>query len=489
MKIRSRLTISFLLVFIIPCLMTLGVVIFTLGGLWVFIHGGNHIAVESPQQFENASSIVELVAKRAIRHDHAKLSELDQVLRLLSPEGNYISILREGEPLYAYGNIDLLPMTKEVSRRIDTVQKTGSLRVIDGRNFYFMDNVVIRHVPYTIYYVARQAPSKTDRRFEEALSGTIKFDIFSLIIFVLAVSWFFSKFIVSHMILPLEKLRKGASEIQKGNLMIRLEHKENDEFKPVFTAFNRMAKELHSSLEKQQREEENRKELMASISHDIRTPLTAIKAYVEGLTDGVANTPDKQQRYLKVISEKTDVLDRMIDQLFLFSKMDVGEKAVPLTPLLLKKEVEKWKDTAPYSEASVIMTYDLEDAGILGNSLLIDRILDNLVSNSLKYKTEEKAHIAISVKQDKDTVLLQVQDDGPGVSPEALAHLSEPFYRTDKARSRTENGSGLGLSIVKRAVALMHGTVTFSLAQPHGLICSMAFPLKEDSHEPESIDR
>lgn len=115
--------------------------------------------------------------------------------------------------------------------------------------------------------------------------------------------------------------------------------------------------------------------------------------------------------------------------------------------------------------------------------MLLERILENLVSNSIKYKKEEKVHITIQVEGKDKEVHLMVSDDGPGVPPSELPRLTETFYRTDKARSRTENGSGLGLAIVYRAVALMKGSLAFSLADPHGLRADLTFPMKEEKHE------
>lgn len=109
--------------------------------------------------------------------------------------------------------------------------------------------------------------------------------------------------------------------------------------------------------------------------------------------------------------------------------------------------------------------------------------MTNLITNSIKYKTKDVVSISISIKKTQSDAVITVCDDGPGVAPEALSRLTEPFFRTDKARSHTGNGSGLGLSIVARGVSLMKGTVHFSLAEPSGLCVHITMPLEEDSHE------
>lgn len=122
-----------------------------------------------------------------------------------------------------------------------------------------------------------------------------------------------------------------------------------------------------------------------------------------------------------------------------------------------------------------------------GNLLLLERVVENLVSNSIRYKTEERVHIDIEVKKKDGRAFLSLSDDGPGVPEEALGRLKEAFFRTDKARSRTDKGSGLGLSIVARAVHLMKGRVSFSSREPHGLKVDIVLPL-EDIHEKKDTD-
>ena len=245
-----------------------------------------------------------------------------------------------------------------------------------------------------------------------------------------------------------------------------------------------MQEELEQSLQERTRQEENRKELIASMSHDIRTPLTAIRAYVEGLADNVAYTPERRRHYIEVIQKKTEYMSRMIDQLFLFSKIDLGEKALPLQSLelneIISDIIEENKEGWQYRQALVVWTPSPEALPLLGNRELWQRIITNLVTNSIKYKTEEYVHIDIRSWKKKDTVCLEVADDGPGVPEEALMRLAEPFYRTDKARSRTGDGSGLGLSIVARGMQLMNGTVTFLPVRPHGLCVHMELPFEGD---------
>lgn len=172
----------------------------------------------------------------------------------------------------------------------------------------------------------------------------------------------------------------------------------------------------------------------------------------------------------------------MIEQLFLLTKMDIGEKALPLESLDLGKTVEQFIEENRLNwnknGADFTITAD-KDIRVRGSPLLLERILENLVSNSIKYKTENQVHMDISVEAEGEKAKLRISDDGPGVPEKALGRLKEAFFRTDKARSRTENGSGLGLAIVERAARLMGGTVDFQNRKPHGLTVVFTLPLED----------
>ena len=181
----------------------------------------------------------------------------------------------------------------------------------------------------------------------------------------------------------------------------------------------------------------------------------------------------------------------MIEQLMILTKMDVGEKVLPqesinlshLTKEIIDENKISWEKSGAEFE-----TFLEDNVPIKGSHLLLERIMENLVTNSLKYKTEEKVKIFVTVRKEKGRAIFNLADDGPGVPEEALGRLLEAFYRTDKARSRTENGSGLGLAIVNRAASLMHGEIKVENRKPHGLSFTISYPLEGD-HDKENTDR
>ena len=150
------------------------------------------------------------------------------------------------------------------------------------------------------------------------------------VVLMVLTNHFLSRFVFRRIERPLAVLSDGVHQISAGNLDHRIVYGEDDEFRRVCDDFNGMAAHLQASIEQVQKNERNRKELLTGISHDLRSPLTSIKAYVEGLQDGVAATPEARRAYLDVVKQKTDDIIGMVSQLFLYSKMDMGN--YPFTP-------------------------------------------------------------------------------------------------------------------------------------------------------------
>ena len=340
-----------------------------------------------------------------------------------------------------------------------------------------------KDTPYYFYFISNhvyRAYNPGDEAVEHLFETTMWSIGGIILLIILLTSRFLSSFMIRHIVPPLETLKQGAMEVQEGNLSILLVHKGNDEYRPVFRAFNLMTEKLSLSLTEREEEEQKRKELIASISHDIRTPLTVIRAYAEGLRDGVADTEEKKEKYLSVICRRADDLDRMINQLFDLSRLDIGAKAYTEETLDLSAVLHDFieENRNSFKEKGLVLSAETaEHVPIRGSRLLLNRILMNLASNSAKYKTAGEGHLLLHLEKGNNEAVLTVTDDGPGVPETSLRHLFEAFYRTDKARSRTEDGSGLGMTIVQKAVRLMNGTVTAENVIPHGLCVEIKIPL------------
>ncbi len=492
MTIRKRLIFSHLAMFILPVLLTVFVIFSSLCGLIIYARSGNHVMAESGFQFNIISNAVRGILMDNVRNQR-DWDDYDWIIQITDPVQTFIQVESEGKTLYQYGNEsfrkDLEPVRGKVFLQGTERRSDGIYSMTGSGKYLYIYRQTVRDVPYTISVAARQPVQRSDASIERAVRHTVWFIVISVALFTILISRFLSRRIIGSITRPLEELRRGAEEIRQGNLSVSLKEQEEDEFTPAIRAFNVMTKKLAQSLAEREADEESRKELIASISHDIRTPLTAIKAYVEGLMDHIADTPDKQARYLQVIRRKTDVLDIMVSQLFLLTRLDLGEKAIPLQRTSLGSVLQETLEENRLSWKKDGAEISAEIGGELpvhGNRLLFMRILENLVSNSIRYKTAEKVNIRIRAVQERGRAVLTVTDDGPGVPEKALQRLQDIFYRTDRARSRTDSGSGLGLTIVSRSTDLMKGHISFANCSPHGLTVRIEFPLEERYEEKDT---
>ena len=227
-------------------------------------------------------------------------------------------------------------------------------------------------------------------------------------------------------------------------------------------------------------EQEQQKELLAGISHDIRTPLTAIKAYAEGVRDGIAPTEEQQKRYMGIILKRANDLDSMLEELFLITTLNYKKESRPSERIELGQFVRDFVEDhlAPYQSKGLEIKARIatETPFINANPQLLQRVLQNVLNNSAKYKMTDIGHCVIDVTSDDDFVYCVISDDGPGVPPESLERLMRPFYRVDSSRTNPQEGSGLGLSIIRRIMEIFEGRVMIENVRPHGLRIILEFP-------------
>jgi len=306
----------------------------------------------------------------------------------------------------------------------------------------------------------------------------VSLTVIGLAILVLLVNRFLLKFVFKKIEQPLAMLSNGVHEISAGNLDYRIVYSQTDEFRQVCDDFNIMAERLRASIEEVRKNERHRKELVSSISHDLRSPLTSIKAFVEGLQDGVAATPEAQREYLAVIYQKTDDIISMVSQLFMYSKMDMGN--YPASP----ERLDIGKELADFIAASreeyrahgllIEMAELPAESYVFADPVQLRSVFSNILSNSAKYKYRELAAATIRCLSQDGLIRILFEDDGPGVPEDMLPHLFEAFYRGDPSRSNPHQGSGLGLAIADKAIARMNGRIFAENIEPPQKACGLS---------------
>ena len=262
---------------------------------------------------------------------------------------------------------------------------------------------------------------------------------------------------------PLTVLRGGLKQVAAGNYAYQLKAERDDEIGAVIGEFEMMRRKL-ADLDKQKQEfDRQRGEIIAGISHDLKTPLTTIQGYTKGLMDGVANTPEKTARYLRTIYETALTMNALVNQLHDFSKMDIDTIEYSFMERDLVKLIQDFAaiNIPIYAARGLRVLTDLADepveADIDKDQFL--RVIRNILDNSVKYKDKPEGEAKIKVYSDGANAVLEISDNGPGVSPHEMEYIFESYYRGDPSRTNPTTGSGLGLSIVKTIITAHEGTV------------------------------
>ncbi len=278
-------------------------------------------------------------------------------------------------------------------------------------------------------------------------------------VFVLIITGFFLyAWIYGSIVRPVNRLRLATNNIKHGNFDFEMPRSTNDEIGDVCRDFEEMRIILKQTAQDKIKSDIEEKELIRNISHDLKTPLTSIKGYIEGILDGVANTPEKQEKYLRTIANKVNDMDRLIDELTLFSKLDTNRIPYVFDNINLKWYFDDLCDEIgiDMDAAEVELVYRChikKDIYVAIDVEQMKRVVNNIISNSIKYKdSSRKCVISIDVYDEGEYAHIILNDNGKGIGTKELPHIFERFYRTDSSRNSSQGGSGIGLAIVKRII-------------------------------------
>ena len=271
-----------------------------------------------------------------------------------------------------------------------------------------------------------------------------------------------SRWINSLILPPMKEIRRGMQRVREGDLDGEIRIYRKDELGEMSDEFNEMQRQLKRSREEQMKYESYRKELISSVSHDLRTPLTTIKGYVRGILDGIADTEEKKKKYLLAVQTRTADLENLVNQLSSYNKMENHVFRYKMEKADLGKFVEAYLSENEEFIRENRLEVVLDSAS--ADSITMDpgafkRIIDNILTNSIRYREKDSSRIKITVKRKENTVFWSIGDDGPGVKETDLEKIFESFCRLDEARSHCSEGSGLGLAIVKRIILDHRGIV------------------------------
>ena len=495
MKLKTRLIIGFITVMILPLILSLTVI--TIFGQFQIrsieenygITGADYTIITNPilalsKVTEPTLHQLEITANRDTKQleDEGYLTYLNQQLNTAN---SYLVIQREGELCFQGEHIS--------ADIVEALPEYGSQDSASENGLYLGGTmqVLIKQVDF-VYSDGDKGSAFIVTNVNDAIPEVREYitNMFLAIILILALTagamiiWIYRGVAV-----PLGRMKIATQNIKEGNLDFELEVETEDEIGQLCRDFEEMRVRLKDTASEKVEYDKRSKELISNISHDLKTPITAIKGYVEGIMDGVADTPEKMDRYIRTIYNKANDMDMLINELTLYSKIDANRIPYNFDTISVNHYFDDCaEDLKIEIEARGIhfdyVNYVEQGVKIIADAEQLKRVINNIVSNAAKYMDKQQKVIHLKVKDVGDFVQVEIEDNGKGIGPKELPYIFERFYRTDASRNSATGGSGIGLSIVKKIVEEHGGKIWATSKEGTGTI--MYFVIRKYEEVPSN---
>ena len=491
MKLKNRLFAAFFIIILLPCSMigTIGSVILTrqistMEKTYRVEIDGWEVVTESVQilnrmtqsSFNELTTIAKRYPEKFEDAEHMGLINtglLESYSYLLVEKNNEIIFV--GNPFHYNSIKRQIPDVGSAQVAYDGAVYVGGEVpfLVKQQNFYFADG------QSGSFYIITDVNAMVLRMKSAAtivIFGSIMTIVFTAGILV---AWLYQGILK-----PLNALKKATRQLQEGNLDYSLKDNiSDDEIGQLCADFEEMRVHLKNEIEVRIQYEQELKELISNISHDIKTPLTAIKGYAEGLIDGVADTPERREKYLRTIFAKASDMSTLVDELSFYTKIDTNNIPYHFEKVQVNDYFHDcMEDNSSELEiVNVMLSFESDVAKnthVLADREQLRRVINNLIGNAVKYRGDkEKGRINISLKEEEKFVLVSVADNGKGIAESALPYVFERFYRADASRNSKQGGSGLGLAIAKRIIEEHGGSIWAESIEGEGT--TISFTLKK----------
>ena len=461
MRFRTKLIITFLIVILLPLL--LSVIAFAAVGAMVVYNSDRNIQIEitddstlsdSLASLSNTTNMLYLRLQEIAEEDERLLEDtafLDEVNAEAETVSSYI-VVRKGTKAYYSGN-------EEMSGRFFSRLPAYGFESQDSNSgFYYNDmQKLVKQIDF-IFSDGEEGSLFLVTRVSSVISKTFLIYLFSSIILILILtSIVLTQWVYKGFFEPINRLNVAMQQIAEGNFEYSLTSEDTNEIGELYRNYEDMRLRLKESTEEKIQNERQNRELVSNISHDLKTPITAIKGYVEGIMDGVADTPEKMERYIKTIYTKANDMNRLINELTYYSGIDSNRIPYNFHRINLAEFFQDCVEDVglDLESKNIELNYsNLVDPStrIIADPEQLKKVIDNIVGNSIKYMDKPKGVINIRILDEVDSVRVEIEDNGKGISARDLGKIFERFYRTDASRNSSTGGSGIGLSIVKKII-------------------------------------
>lgn len=491
LKINTRIVITSILAILIPLAIIASfstVFINTFNSFFNFstVTTNSYSTVNQVQWSQTISTITSDLTSDM--DEEQTYSAIKNLASHLEEFGTKLYIEKNGKTYYKSENSgDIMKSAEKISvfDKKDNINHFGSNGLLltnhaeaDGDSYYIM----IINEEYTVNDLSQGLSFQEFRSFIFGRTGIIILAIVMLFIIAIVVTSFVTtKTIVN----PIKEISHGAEEIAKGNLDYTINYHSTNELGQMADSFNNMRLRLEQSLETQKSSDRKRKELVACVAHDLRTPLTSVKGYAEGIRDGIADTPEKKEQYINTICSSIENTERILDDLLAFSKLELDTFSLNCETVNVNEffsdGAEEIRAELEAEDIEFSFTTTCQDSTTLAlDSDRFTRVIRNIVSNSIKYKRNDiQSRFDLKLHEYERTIIIELSDNGIGVDRESLAKIFDTMYRADAARSSVADGSGLGLAICRQIVELHGGSIWATSEVNKGLSIFISMP-KED---------
>ena len=462
MKFKTRILITFFTIILLP--LVLAVTAFLGIGAYLsreqeeygFHNSDYNVLIDPAQASRVMSDELFYEARSKLKEDPSLLEDkifLESINGKISEKSSYI-IIRKGEELYYTGNklaasqiFDKLPAFTEENIDSDMSQSIyydDMNKMVRQMDFYFRDG------SKGSFFVVTKANSIVSRKLFVDMA-------ISIIVILLITSLFLTRWISKGVFEPVNQLNIAMQNIAEGNLEYMLPDKNDGEIGDLYRNYEDMRLRLKESTDEKILAEKQNKELVSNISHDLKTPITAIKGYVEGIMDGVADTPEKMDKYIKTIYNKANDMDRLINELTVYSGIDSNRIPYHFHKINVSEYFGDCIEEVGLDLESKNIKLDYSslvspDTLIIADPEQLKRVINNIIGNSVKYMDKQRGEIDIRILDEIDSIRVEIEDNGQGIAARDLPNIFERFFRTDASRNSAQGGSGIGLSIVKKIV-------------------------------------
>ncbi|MBS6954552.1 MAG: HAMP domain-containing histidine kinase [Enterocloster asparagiformis] len=466
MKLKTRLAIAFLTITIVPILLFY-VAVVGLSSYQTQSFRKEYGLTEQVDLFSgNSLQIFNRLTKRyqeEIRQtlkENPELYEDEDYLNNLNEELKshyaYLIVLKGGEITYCGSNdTQMDPALYDQLPDFDAIK--GDLEggiYLDGENQHLikqMDCTFPDGTAGSVFIVSNVGDLVPE------VKSMIREMLFLGIVILVVAGITLTVWVYRSILSPLNKLQEATKQIKAGNLDFTLDVDADDEIGELCNDFEEMRMRLRENAEEKVQYDKESKELISNISHDLKTPITAIKGYVEGIQDGVASSPERLDKYIRTIYNKANDMDRLIDELTFYSKIDTNKIPYTFTKINVAQYFKDCiEEVGLDMEARGIelgyFNYVDEDVVVIADAEQMKRVINNIISNSIKYLDKKKGIINIRIKDVGDFIQVEIEDNGKGIAAKDLPNIFDRFYRTDSSRNSSQGGSGIGLSIVRKII-------------------------------------